>query len=272
MVEQRRLDSSHPSITWGRTLTIQDPQIVNGLQTSTEVYNYCKESDEASDERRILTRVMVPTEDESRDRIIKATNRQTVVQLSSLRATDKVHRDIEEYLRPKGLFYDRRKNYYKNEGKPRNKIVSIPYLAQAVMAIVLRRPDTARARPSSLLKTDEDYGRVFNSSYPINLYYVCVEAMRRVENRLKSPDLNVAAKDRNNLRFYVAMHAVAGVSNSPQPAPQGIANFDITRLDQTAVQESLDLVQAEYSARGSDDQVAKGPSLLRALLQGEPST
>ena len=254
----------------GRTLTIEDPQIVNGLQTSTEVYKYYKESDGANDERKILARVMVPTEEESRDRIIKATNSQTVVQLSSLRATDKIHRDIEEYLRPRGFFYDRRKNYYKNEGKPRGKIVSIPYLAQAVMAIALRQPDTARARPSSLLKADEDYGQVFNSSYPINLYYVCAKAMRQVENHLKSPSLNIPPKDRNNLRFYVAMHAVAGISNSPPP-PNKIASFDLTGLDETAVQQSLDLVQAEYFALGGDDQVSKGPLLLTALLEGQPS-
>ena len=64
---------------------------------------------------------MVPTEDESRDRIIKATNSQTVVPPSSLRATQRIHRDIEEYLQQKGLFYDRRKNHYKNEGKPGTK-------------------------------------------------------------------------------------------------------------------------------------------------------
>ena len=116
---------------------------------------------------------MVPTEDESRDRIIKANNRQTPVQAASLRATDKIHRDIEEYFRPRGLFYDRRKNYYKNEGKPRDKIIGIPYLAQAVMAILLRSPDTARARPSSLLKNDDDYVRVFDSSYPIG-FTTCV--------------------------------------------------------------------------------------------------
>ena len=255
----------------GKTLTMEDPQIVNGLQTSTEIYNYCKESDETNDERKILVRVMVPTEDESRDRIIKATNSQTVVLLSSLRATDKIHRDIEEYLRPRGLFYDRRKNYYRNEGKPRDKIVGIPYLAQAVMAIVLRRPDTARARPSSLLKTDEDYGQVFNSSYPIELYYVCAEAMRRIEGHLKSPSLNVASKDRNNLRFYVAMHAVAGICNSPKPEANIIAKFDVVGLDQTAVHHSVSLIQPKYLALGGNDQVSKGSSLLEAVLEGGPS-
>ncbi len=72
------------------------------------------------------------------------------------------------------------------------------------MAIVLRRPDTARARPSSLLKRDEDYERIYNPQYPINLYYVCAETMRHVEAFLKSADAGLPAADRNNLRFYVA--------------------------------------------------------------------
>ena len=250
----------------GKTLTIKDPQIVNGLQTSTEVYNYCKDPEATNDGRNILVRVMVPKEDESRDRIIKATNSQTVVPPSSLRATDRIHRDIEEYLRQKGLFYDRRKNHYKNEGKPRDKIVGIPYLAQSVMAIMLRQPDQARARPSSLLKSDEAYGRVFNSEYPVELYYVCSEAMRRVESHLKSPNLNVAAKDRNNLRFYVAMHAVTGVSNTPKPTPATIAKFDVSGLDETAVQQSLNFVKPKYDELGGNDQVSKGTSLLKAML------
>lgn len=251
----------------GKTLTIEEPQIVNGLQTSTEVFNYCRQVDDPSDERKILVRVMVPNEDESRDRIIKATNSQTAVLLSSLRATDKIHRDIEEYLRPRGLFYDRRKNYYRNEGKPRNKIVGVPYLAQSVMAIVLRRPDTARARPSSLLKTDEDYERVFNPAYPIGLYHVCAEVMRRVEEELKAPELNVAPKDRNNLRFYVAMHAIMEASNSQTPGPSEIAGFDVGGLDQTSVQQSVVLIQPKYDALGGDDQTAKGPALLKAVLE-----
>ena len=254
----------------GKALTIEDPLIVNGLQTSTEVYKHFRTVDAncglKDEPRKILARVMVPTEDESRDRIIKANNRQTPVQAASLRATDKIHRDIEEYFRPRGLFYDRRKNYYKNEGKPRDKIIGIPYLAQAVMAILLRSPDTARARPSSLLKNDDDYVRVFDSSYPIGLYYVCAEAMRKVERYLKSPDSSVKPEDRNNLRFYVAMHAVTVVGNLSGPG--AVAGFDIDQLDGTRIQDSVDYVGQKYTQHGGNDQVAKGPDLLGAVLAG----
>ena len=46
----------------GKVLTIEDPQIVNGLQTSTEVYTYCKTFNPDHDQRKILTRVIVPDE------------------------------------------------------------------------------------------------------------------------------------------------------------------------------------------------------------------
>ena len=249
----------------GKALTIEDPQVVNGLQTSTEIFNYCKKFNSESDDRKILVRIIVPSEAESRDRIIKATNSQTAVQQASLRATDKVHRDIEEFLRPRGLFYDRRKNYYKNEGKPRDKIVGIPHLAQAVMAILLQRPDAARARPSSLLKKDEDYGRVFSESHPIEMYFACAEIMRRVEDYLRLPASGLTSKDRNNIRFYVAMHVAAKLTAKVAPNSSDLAKSDLSNLTTTLIQQSVDLVQAAYKAHGGTDQVAKGNQLVDVI-------
>lgn len=249
----------------GRTLTIENPQIVNGLQTSSEVHQYFQRSNTDHEDRQILVRVIVPSEQASRDRIIKATNRQTSVQAASLRASDKIHRDIEEYLRPRGIFYDRRKNFYKNQGKPRDKILSIPHLGQAVMAVVLGRPDTARARPSSLLKKDDDYKSVFNTDYPIGLYHVCAVVARRVEGHLRNSAPEVAANDRNNLRFYVAMTVVHRSLGASDPSPLAIAELDLDVADDDLISDAVQAVQEAYEALGGDDQVAKGPELLNRL-------
>ena len=266
--------ASEVTMSGGKTLTIEDPQIVNGLQTSREVYAYFKQTKNPVTDRNILIKVMVPDNDESRDRIIKATNSQTSIQRASLRATDKIQRDIEDYLKSHGLYYDRRKNFYKNAGIPRAVIIDIPYLAQAVMAILLRRPDTARGRPSSLLKTDGDYAKVFNADYPVHVYYVCVQAMRKIEQALKSNSLNVVRKDRSNLRFYVAMHAIAGTAKYPH-RPEEIAKFDVDSLEEVLVKKSLDVVKKLYDDLGATDQVAKGPQLLHNILSdpgdGQPS-
>jgi len=116
----------------GKTLTIEDPQIVNGLQISREIFRYFKTANTDGEDREILVRVISPETPESRDRVIKATNSQNPISPASLRATDKIQRDIEQYLRSFGLYYDRRKNSYKNEGKPIDKIISIPAMAQAL--------------------------------------------------------------------------------------------------------------------------------------------
>ena len=140
----------------GKTLTFEDPQIVNGLQTSTEIFQYFSEADTESDERNVLVRIIVPTKAESRDRVIKATNSQTSIPPASLRATDKIHRDIEEYLRPFGLYYDRRKNYHKNEGRPLEKIVSIPLMAQSSHGGPAAK--TGRRQGPSIFPAQKGYG------------------------------------------------------------------------------------------------------------------
>ena len=248
----------------GKILTIKDPQIVNGLQTSTEIYHYFNKYNAKDDNRKILVRVVVPDETESRDRIIKATNSQTVVQQASLRATDKIHQNIEEYLLSKGLFYDRRKNYYKNEGKPRDKVVGISELAQSITSIVLQRPDIARARPSSLLKKDTDYASVYSEKYPINLYYVCAEAKRRVDLFLK---VELELKDRNNLRFYILMYSVFSLIGKSKSSIDELAHLDVTKLNDTKLKMSLDIVKKEYANLGGSDQVAKGRQLLSNIQQ-----
>lgn len=73
----------------------------------------------------------------------------------SLRGLDKIQRDIEEFLFEHGWYYDRRKNLYKNQGKPAERIVSIPYLASAVRAIVLGDPAGSQKQRSRQLRDDD---------------------------------------------------------------------------------------------------------------------
>ena len=106
-------------------------------------------SETKNEDRCILVRVITSTE-ERHDHIIKATNSQTVVPISSLRSTDPIHKKIESHLKKYDLFYDRRKSYYRNADKPRNKIVQISQLAQAVMTIAF---STAKLGPCPSLNT-----------------------------------------------------------------------------------------------------------------------
>lgn len=250
----------------GKTLTIEDAEIVNGLQTSREVYHALHGKDLSSETRHIMLRVLKPQSEESRDRIIKATNSQTPIPAASLRATDKIHRDIEEYLCPKCYFYDRRKNFYKNIGKPIKKILSIPFVAQSVMACALCEPANARARPSSLIKNDETYEKVFSANYPLDIFWKCPIIVREVETELKCSSVSDHRRHSNNLRFYVAMLCALRACRVPRPTIEQVAAIDISKLSSDLIKTAAADVFAAYLELGASDQVAKGTELGPKLL------
>lgn len=150
--------ASNISPVTSRSLIITEPEIVNGLQTSNEIYNFFSEYPKKldSDSRHVLVRIIVPSTETVRDDIILATNNQTSIPKSSLRVSDSIHWKIEMFFKQRGLFYDRRKNHYKNLGKKRSEIISVSYLAQSLIAVLLQKPNYSRARPSTLL-TNNDY-------------------------------------------------------------------------------------------------------------------
>ena len=111
----------------GNYIEIDNAQIVNGLQTSETIFHYFSNYDVRNIDRNILVKVISETSNEIGDSIIKATNNQTAVSVATLHATDKIHRDIEDVMLKNDLFYERRINYYYNQGKELNSIFPPTY-------------------------------------------------------------------------------------------------------------------------------------------------
>jgi hypothetical protein len=255
--------------TVGKKLQLEDPQVVNGMQTSFEIYRHFSKGDKKDDVRKILIRVITQKDAESRDRIVRATNSQTSIPEASLRGADKVQRDIEDYFGKNGYFYDRRKNYYKNQGKEKSKIVGIPLLAQAVMATLLQKPDFARARPSTLIKEQKDYEEIFNDKYPIQMYLNAFIILKKAEGVVKSKaqSLGFARKDITNLKFFVAMSAsclacekVAGITVSD------IGALKVTDIDDKLFEDAFNIANNIFQAEGATDKVAKSKDFRNKVL------
>jgi hypothetical protein len=251
----------------GKTLTIENAEVVNGLQTSREIFDVISARSQTDDPRSVLVRVIVTEDEESRDRIIRATNSQTTIPSASLRATDKIHRDIEDFLASRDLFYDRRKNYYKNQGKPVRKIVSIGFLAQAVLACALADPANARARPTSLIKRDEDYKRIFNEKYPLGVYYNSAALTIRVEDTLRLEECEIPSSHWNNLRFYAAMLAAMQLMRSTSASARKMSEVDLNNVTKELLLECISKAWKAYQDLGGTDQVAKGKELKKEILK-----
>lgn len=246
----------------GSIITVENQQIVNGLQTSSQISIYFQENPD-DDTRTVMVKVVASEDEEIRDRIIKATNNQNPVPLASLRATDKVQRDIEHVFKISDLFYDRRKNFYKNDGKPFNKIISINLLAQAMMTILRGEPDNARARPSSLIKDDDVYKSIFSEDFDLDAYVVAANAIRRIEMALRDAE-GLTARDNNNIRFYVLYWLIANEAKSISLTPQKVAKLK-GKIRNESINSAITRVKKLFFDAGGTDQLAKGPIFKETL-------
>lgn len=249
----------------GKQLTIEDPQIVNGLQTSHEIYQHFSQVDEAVvDKRNVLVRVISEKDEAARDRIIRATNSQTSIPPASLRSSDEIHRNIEDFLKSNGFYYDRKKNFYKNKGMPISQIVSIPYMAQAMMSMVLQRPDQARARPSTLLNSDSEYKRIFSLDMPIDVYLKVVQIMRAVERQMKT--MEIERKTATNIKYYVAMAYAARLTKSMSDIATRLSAISQLIIDIGQLSTVIAEVEDMFTSSGGTDQLAKGSAFMETLV------
>lgn len=251
----------------GKTLTLEDIEIVNGLQTSNEIYACFKDGGQSADVRHVLVRIVETTDQVVRDKIIKATNSQNAITPAQLRATDTIQRDIESYLAGKGLFYDRRKNYYRNLGKPRKHILGIPWLAQAIDAILLQEPHQARSRPASLVKEPKRYERIFDKKFPMSLYHSIAVAMKKVEAFMRKEKANGIPGD---FLYHLAMYATAKKLGKVQPSPKDFEQEDSIDFQNAFLKECLAEVKSVFDSiktetGRSENQIAKSSDVTKKL-------
>ena len=245
------------------SLQIVDPEIVNGQQTSREIFNYfsCNQERINEDERTVLVRIIHPNSEESRDNIIFATNNQTAIPKASLRVTDPIHLQIEMYLRNRGLYYDRRKNYYKNQKKKSIDIVGVPFLAQCLISIILRKPDFARARPSTLLTEDDTYSILYNKDNPLEAYYKAAMLGKMVYKNL-SLSVDIASSEKGDIMFYVLYGIVAKTLNKQQVSFSELANFDLSLVTDDTINTIKTVVFNKYKELGGNGKIVKNSTFV----------
>ena len=251
----------------GRTLIMERPQIVNGLQTCHEVFEYATRVKPSNDTRAVLLRVVIPPDETTRNNIIKATNFQTAIPPISLKAMDQLHFDIEDRLKLYGLYYERRKGEYREQRKPRADIVSMRGLGKAVIAILLQRPNDARARPGTILNKDDHYELIFNDKFDRELYATCIRIDRRVEGYLKS-ESSLDRSVRADLRYYVDLIVACALAEKSNPSAQEVAALGEElpgSLTTEVIVDALGEVRPIYKDLGGTDKVSKGPELVLKL-------
>lgn len=251
-----------------KSLQIVNPEIVNGLQTSREIYNYFSDKLERiqEDKRNILIRIIKPTSEESRDRVIFATNNQTSIPKSSLRVTDPIHFQIEIYFKNRGLYYDRRKNYYKNQKKKASDIISVSFLAQCLISLILRKPDFARARPSTLLTDEKTYTVLYKDNPDLEAYYKAARIGRDIQKVLKNDD-KMSNTEINDILFYVVYATVANKLRKRELTFEDIKKLNLESITNEEILSVANQIYDKYKELGGNSKVAKSGEFIEEIYR-----
>lgn len=238
----------------GKSIRLDDIQIVNGLQTTESIYRYFQSGGRDASRRSVLVKVIVSKQDSVRDAIIRATNNQTAVELASLHATDKIQRDIEEVLERSEYHYERRTNYYKNLGHPPALIVTPLYLAAGYVSLVLKTPHTAYFLKSRFMRSDDSYNLVFSQKAPINVWPKIAAVLKFTDSNLEQVrPLGTSANERfiKNWRHVVSFLVVAKILNTFDYSAADIANLDLNLLTSAEINSVWDFVLVNYPIAAS---------------------
>jgi hypothetical protein len=268
----------------GKVLKITDPQIVNGLQTSRQIFSYFSAGLDIpdNDTRRILVKVIKNSDEDIRDQIIRATNNQNPMPSEALFTTARIHKQIEAVFKANGLYYERRKGYYRDQKKPIAKIVSALSVVQAVVAIMERSPNVAQGRPRDYINDKDKRFKIFGHDeyddsrpmdkeveehrpYDLSIYLQCVRIVRRVDKFLDIPALKLDNEAKRNILFYLARYAACAATRNAYSPPGELLRVDADALTDDFLKEGLKVVKRIYKRYGGNDEAGKSPRMVKAL-------
>lgn len=221
----------------GKSIQANDIQIVNGLQTTESIFRHFAQTTTINDDRCVLVKVIVTKDEAIRDAIIRATNNQTDVELASLHATDKIQRDIEDVFLRHGLFYERRKNFYANQGHSPAELVTPLYAAAGYVALVLKNPLAAASLRSKFMRVPTSYELIFNGSMSLEVWPKIVHILKRVDSLLEAlrPQAKVTDNFLKGWRYVTAFLLLAQHFGKFTYTPRELAEFDVSLITPTEV-------------------------------------
>ena len=136
-------------------MELQNPQIVNGGQTSHALFAASQADFGAIEKVRILLRIIETKDSSLYARVAEATNSQTPIRSRDLRSNDPILLKLESSLLSHDWYFDRKRDQYAD--KPEAQRIDALKLGQFWLAFVRSEPDKA--------KTASD--RIFGEFFPL---------------------------------------------------------------------------------------------------------
>ncbi|MEZ4805836.1 MAG: AIPR family protein, partial [Bacteroidia bacterium] len=156
-----------------RQITIRNPQIVNGCQTSHVIFNSSGEN-EILNKVPLIIKVISTQNDEITNQIVRGTNRQNIVLDEAFETTKPFHKELEEFINALSpeysrFYYERRsKQYEHNPTINQYEKLNLRIIIHSFVSMFLNQPDLSHRHESKLLDT---FGNILFKDFQSKLPY-----------------------------------------------------------------------------------------------------
>jgi hypothetical protein len=162
-----------------KEFTLTFPRIINGCQTTNELFKKYKESDDGNiiDSIEVVTKIISTNDNNLKKMIIYAANNQNSID-KDLQSLNEFHEKIETYFLGKEendfhLYFERLRGQHPNVIPPYSR-VNIETLARVYVSVFLKKPHEMKSNAISVIEKFQKEGKLFNSSsHEPNRYYYC---------------------------------------------------------------------------------------------------
>lgn len=185
----------------GDQIEIFDYQIVNGCQTSFVLFD---NQQVLNENVYILAKLIEVNNEAILNRIIYTTNRQTEVKSEAFESSKPFHKTLEDYFNAIDidyrLYYERRsKQYELTDTINKNKVVSLPSLIHAYIAVFLNEPHSTHRYYGELLGAYKS--KLFIQGSHSEPYYISAYFSYAITNYIKASNLPTKY---SRFKFHIA--------------------------------------------------------------------
>ena len=162
-----------------KEFTLTFPRIINGCQTTNELFKKYKETtnENSIDNIEVVAKIISTNDNNLKKMIIYAANNQNSID-KDLQSLNEFHEKIETYFLGKEennfhLYFERLRGQHANVVPPYSK-VNIEVLARVFISVFLKKPHEMKSNAISVIEKFQKEGKVFNSSnHDASQYYYC---------------------------------------------------------------------------------------------------
>ncbi len=198
-----------------KLVKIENPQIVNGCQTSNTLFENRDET--GFDKVQLLVRIICTEDVEISNRVVRGTNKQNQVLDEAFEATKPFHQNLELFFNSiqdgvARLYYERRsKQYSFNPLIKKNQIVNLRILTQTFVAVFLESPYIAHRHEAKLLEEFcQEPRKIYNEKHNPIVYYTCASLWYYFERAFREGIIEQRYKTYKAHLYLIFRQIVAG--------------------------------------------------------------